>query len=127
MAYGRSLFSLRISLHRRIHRVGRSRRNLEFSLTHRCRFATGYNFFCSQAALVLFEVVAFGLVIGYWASAAKVSDAVYITLTIVAYAALNLWSAKFFGNAELYATGFLRAAHELTVTIAVASQWARCS
>ncbi|KAI5480507.1 DNA repair protein REV1 [Pseudohyphozyma bogoriensis] len=65
-------------------------------------FATALNFWLSQVALVIFEVVAFGVVIGYWASAAKVNDVVYITVTLVAYFLLNIWSTKFFGTAEFF-------------------------
>ncbi|ORY73423.1 amino acid permease/ SLC12A domain-containing protein [Leucosporidium creatinivorum] len=66
-------------------------------------FAMAWNFFISQIALVLFEVVAFGVVIGYWDAASNVNIAVYITIVIALYCALNLWDARFYANAEFAA------------------------
>lgn len=53
-------------------------------------FATAFNFWISQVALVIFEVTAFGIVIGYWDSARAVPTAVYITLSVVAFFVLNV-------------------------------------
>lgn len=53
-----------------------------------------WNFFISQQALVIFEVVAFGLFLGYWPSARDLNQAITITLMIVAYFCLNIWTAK---------------------------------
>ncbi|KAM0787408.1 hypothetical protein ACM66B_003492 [Microbotryomycetes sp. NB124-2] len=63
-------------------------------------FATGWNFWLSQQALVIFEVVSFGLILGYWPSSQQVNAAVYITIMIVAYIAINVWTARGFANAE---------------------------
>ncbi|KAK4049023.1 general amino acid permease agp2 [Microbotryomycetes sp. JL201] len=63
-------------------------------------FATGWNFWLSQQALVIFEVVSFGLILGYWPSSQDVNAAVYITIMIVAYIAINVWTARGFANAE---------------------------
>lgn len=63
-------------------------------------FATGWNFWLSQQALVIFEVVSFGLFLGYWENTRGVNDAVYITIMIVAYFCLNIWTARGFANAE---------------------------
>lgn len=54
----------------------------------------GWNFFLSQVALVIFEVVAFGLVLAFWEDAANINPAITITAVIVAYAFLNLWDAR---------------------------------
>ncbi|KAK4056821.1 general amino acid permease agp2 [Microbotryomycetes sp. JL221] len=62
--------------------------------------AVGWNFWLSQVALVIFEVVAFGLVLGFWDSAQEVHPAVFISIVIVAYTALNIWNSRFFANAE---------------------------
>ncbi|SCZ93861.1 BZ3500_MvSof-1268-A1-R1_Chr6-3g08930 [Microbotryum saponariae] len=63
-------------------------------------FAAGYNFWISQVALAIFEIVAFGVVIGFWESTRRISAAVFISILIVAYIALNIWNTRFFGNAE---------------------------
>lgn len=57
-------------------------------------FATGWNFWLSQQALVIFEVVSFGLFLGFWESGRDVNQAITITLMIVAYLLLNVWTAK---------------------------------
>ncbi|KAM0754005.1 hypothetical protein T439DRAFT_322887 [Meredithblackwellia eburnea MCA 4105] len=63
-------------------------------------FAVGWNMFWNTAALVIFEIVAFSLVISFWAGAAKVSPAVFMAICWVAYAVLNLWDTRFYANAE---------------------------
>ncbi|SCV67444.1 BQ2448_5055 [Microbotryum intermedium] len=63
-------------------------------------FAAGYNFWISQVALAIFEIVAFGLVIGFWESTQRINAAVFISILIAAYTALNIWNTRFFGNAE---------------------------
>ncbi|ORY92486.1 amino acid permease/ SLC12A domain-containing protein [Leucosporidium creatinivorum] len=63
-------------------------------------FALGWNFWLSQVALVVFEVVAFTIVLDYWAAATTVSPAVPIACVIIAYTVLNVWDARFFANAE---------------------------
>jgi amino acid transporter len=69
-------------------------RNASRYIDRAAGFATAVNFYLSQVALVIFEVVAFGLVIGYWPSAAKVPDAAYISITLVAYFVLNSTSLR---------------------------------
>jgi hypothetical protein len=49
--------------------------------------------------------VAFGLFLGYWPSARDLNQAITITLMIVAYLVLNIWTAKvsavlFFGAVQ---------------------------
>ncbi|ORY92510.1 putative carnitine transport protein [Leucosporidium creatinivorum] len=63
-------------------------------------FATGWNFYLYQQALTIFEVTAFGLVLGFWQETLKVNAAVFITIVIVLYTALNIWTARGFANAE---------------------------
>ncbi|KAL8276088.1 hypothetical protein RQP46_011503 [Phenoliferia psychrophenolica] len=63
-------------------------------------FALGWNFWGNEIALVAFEVTAFTVVLEYWADTMKVNVAVYVTLILIAYFLINIWSTRHFGNAE---------------------------
>lgn len=53
-------------------------------------FATGWNFWAYQTALVIFEVTAFGIFLDFWPAPRGLNAAVPITVIIVLYALLNL-------------------------------------
>lgn len=50
----------------------------------------------SQAALVCFEINIFNTVIRYWND--SIHEAVFISVLIVVYFLLNIWSVSFFGE-----------------------------
>ncbi|QRV87854.1 amino acid permease [Ceratobasidium sp. AG-Ba] len=62
--------------------------------------ATSWNYWICMAALLNFEVTAFTAVIGFWTD--DVHPVVFPIAMLVAYALLNLWSAKFFGETEFW-------------------------
>ncbi|KAI5474449.1 hypothetical protein MNV49_003254 [Pseudohyphozyma bogoriensis] len=63
-------------------------------------FALGWNFWANEVALVAFEVTSFTVVLEYWSSTLKVNVAVYISIVLAVYFVLNIWSTRYFGNAE---------------------------
>lgn len=81
-----------------------------------------------QVALVVFEVVAFGLVLSYWPAAARVHDAVFITITILAYTALQIWDSRWFGNAgectPCRTIGYVQQVDGFVLSQSLASRWA---
>lgn len=62
--------------------------------------AAGYNYAFSQAALVCFEINIFNTVIQYWD--ASIHPAIFISVLIVLYLCLNIWSVSFFGETEFW-------------------------
>ncbi|KZZ91720.1 Amino acid/polyamine transporter I [Moelleriella libera RCEF 2490] len=64
-------------------------------------FATGWNFFVFEAALVPFEVVACNFILHYWTDA--IPTAAVIVIVIVLYALINLLAVKWYGEAEFWA------------------------
>lgn len=54
----------------------------------------------SQAALVCFEINIFNTVIRYWDD--SIHPAVFISVLIVLYLLLNIWSVSFFGETEFW-------------------------
>ncbi|KAF8635513.1 hypothetical protein AX17_003903 [Amanita inopinata Kibby_2008] len=63
-------------------------------------FCTGVNFFVFEAALVPFEVVAFNVVLNYWTD--KIPLAAVIVFVLVAYAFLNLFAVRYYGESEFW-------------------------
>ncbi|KAK9895840.1 hypothetical protein P389DRAFT_152416 [Cystobasidium minutum MCA 4210] len=62
--------------------------------------AAGYNYAFSQAALVCFEINIFNTVIRYWND--SIHEAVFISVLIVLYFLLNIWSVSIFGEIEFW-------------------------
>lgn len=54
----------------------------------------------SQAALVCFEINIFNTVIRYWDD--SIHPAVFISVLIVLYLCLNIWSVSLFGETEFW-------------------------
>ncbi|KAI5480097.1 hypothetical protein MNV49_001757 [Pseudohyphozyma bogoriensis] len=75
-------------------------RNLGRYVDQAAGFAIGWNFWVSEVALVIFEISAFTIVIGFWESATRINSAVFITIVLAAYAILNFWDSRFYGHAE---------------------------
>ncbi|KAI5478055.1 hypothetical protein MNV49_005518 [Pseudohyphozyma bogoriensis] len=63
-------------------------------------FALSYIFWVGGISNVIFEVTAFCSVLGYWADTLNYNVSIYLALLLASYFAINIWSAKFFGNAE---------------------------
>ncbi|EEB07837.1 general amino acid permease AGP2 [Schizosaccharomyces japonicus yFS275] len=63
-------------------------------------FSVGWTYFVCQAANVCFEITAVCLVIEYWTD--QIPKAAIISILIVVFAALNLYSVFFFGEGEFY-------------------------
>jgi amino acid transporter len=64
-------------------------------------FATGWNFFIFEAALVPFEVTACNFILRFWTDA--IPTAAVITIVIVLYALINLLAVKWYGETEFWA------------------------
>lgn len=64
-------------------------------------FATGWNFFIFEAALVPFEITACNVIIQFWTDA--IPTAAFIVIVIVLYALINLLGVKWFGETEFWA------------------------
>jgi amino acid transporter len=64
-------------------------------------FATGWNFFVFEAALVPFEVTACNFIIRYWTDA--IPTAALIAIVIVLYALINVLAVKWYGETEFWA------------------------
>ncbi|GAB1519874.1 proteinral amino acid permease agp2 [Rhizoctonia solani] len=62
--------------------------------------ATSWNYWICMVALFNFEITAFTAVVGFWTD--DVHPAVFPVAMLAAYAVLNLWSAKFFGETEFW-------------------------
>ncbi|CAE6442716.1 unnamed protein product [Rhizoctonia solani] len=62
--------------------------------------ATSWNYWICMVALFNFEITAFTAVVGFWTD--DVHPAVFPVAMLAAYAILNLWSAKFFGETEFW-------------------------
>ncbi|KAK0439551.1 general amino acid permease AGP2 [Armillaria borealis] len=60
----------------------------------------GVKFFLQMAMSVLFEITAFNLMIRYWTD--KIPSAVVIVCILIAYALLNIFAVKFYGEAEYW-------------------------
>ncbi|PBK78847.1 hypothetical protein ARMSODRAFT_1078319 [Armillaria solidipes] len=60
----------------------------------------GVNFFIQMAMSVPFEITAFNLMIRYWTD--KIPSAVVIVCILIAYALLNIFAVKFYGEAEYW-------------------------
>lgn len=63
-------------------------------------FCAGINFFALEAALVPFEVVAFNVVLQFWTD--KIPTAAVIAFVLVAYALLNIFAVRFYGESEFW-------------------------
>lgn len=64
-------------------------------------FASGWNFFIFEAALVPFEVTACSIIIRFWTDA--IPTAAMIVIIIVLYALINLIAVKWYGETEFWA------------------------
>ncbi|PTB66142.1 amino acid transporter [Trichoderma citrinoviride] len=64
-------------------------------------FATGWNFFVFEAALVPFEVTACNFIIRYWTDA--IPTGALIAIVIVLYALINVLAVKWYGETEFWA------------------------
>ncbi|KAI1869954.1 uncharacterized protein JN550_005544 [Neoarthrinium moseri] len=64
-------------------------------------FATGWNFFIFEAAMVPFEVTACNLIIHFWSDAVPVGA--IIAITMVLYALINILAVKWYGETEFWA------------------------
>ncbi|UKZ76969.1 hypothetical protein TrVFT333_004685 [Trichoderma virens FT-333] len=64
-------------------------------------FATGWNFFIFEAALVPFEVTACNFIIRYWTDA--IPTGAFIAIVIVLYALINVLAVKWYGETEFWA------------------------
>ncbi|KAL7943339.1 amino acid permease/ SLC12A domain-containing protein [Trichoderma barbatum] len=64
-------------------------------------FATGWNFFIFEAALVPFEVTACNFIIRYWTDA--IPTGALIAIVIVLYALINVLAVKWYGETEFWA------------------------
>lgn len=64
-------------------------------------FATGWNFFIFEAALVPFEVTACNFILRYWTDA--IPTAAVIAIVIVLYALINVLAVKWYGETEFWA------------------------
>ncbi|CCO28205.1 General amino acid permease AGP2 [Rhizoctonia solani AG-1 IB] len=62
--------------------------------------ATSWNYWICMVALFNFEITAFTAVVGFWTD--DVHPAIFPVAMLAVYAALNLWSAKFFGETEFW-------------------------
>ncbi|RDB21097.1 General amino acid permease AGP2 [Hypsizygus marmoreus] len=63
-------------------------------------FCAGINFFALEAFLVPFEVVAFNLVLQFWTD--KIPIAAVIVFVLVAYACLNMFAVRWYGESEFW-------------------------
>ncbi|KAF5331175.1 hypothetical protein D9619_005352 [Psilocybe cf. subviscida] len=63
-------------------------------------FAAGINFFVFQAALIPFDMTAFGLVLEFWTD--KVPTVAVIIFLIMSYCVLNMFTSKYYGEAEFW-------------------------
>ncbi|KAL6909252.1 amino acid permease/ SLC12A domain-containing protein [Trichoderma evansii] len=64
-------------------------------------FATGWNFFIFEAALVPFEVTACNFILRFWTDA--IPTAAVIAIVIVLYALINVLAVKWYGETEFWA------------------------
>ncbi|KAK9775617.1 putative Amino acid permease/ SLC12A domain-containing protein [Seiridium cardinale] len=64
-------------------------------------FATGWNFFIFEAAMVPFEVTACNLIIHFWSEAVPVGG--IIAIIMVLYAIINIMAVKWYGETEFWA------------------------
>ncbi|WWC62330.1 uncharacterized protein I303_104926 [Kwoniella dejecticola CBS 10117] len=62
--------------------------------------AVGWNFLLAQASLVCFELTAFNVMIEYWTL--TLNPAIPIAVGLVLFAALQLYSVRWFGEAEFW-------------------------
>ncbi|KAK4466880.1 general amino acid permease AGP2-like protein 4 [Cladorrhinum samala] len=67
-------------------------------------FATGWNFFIFQAALIPFEIVACTVILHYWTDA--IPAGAVIAIIIVCYAAINFLAVSAFGEVEFFTALF---------------------
>ncbi|KAH6655392.1 putative general amino acid permease [Truncatella angustata] len=64
-------------------------------------FATGWNFFIFEAALVPFEVTACNLIIHFWSDAVPVGGV--IAIIVFLYGLINILAVKWYGETEFWA------------------------
>lgn len=64
-------------------------------------FATGWNFFIFEAALVPFEITACNVIIHFWSDA--VPAGAIIAIVLVLYALINVLAVKWYGESEFWA------------------------
>jgi yeast amino acid transporter len=64
-------------------------------------FATGWNYFVFEAALVPFEITACNIIIHFWSDAIPTSGV--IAIVIVLYAVINLLAVQWYGETEFWA------------------------
>ncbi|KAF8321172.1 hypothetical protein DL93DRAFT_1609088 [Clavulina sp. PMI_390] len=67
--------------------------------------ALGYTYTVGWIALVCFEIVSFGIILSFWTGAlSNWAKGVLVTALLLAYAVLNLWNVKWFGEAEFWSS-----------------------
>ncbi|KAK6514755.1 hypothetical protein TWF506_007121 [Arthrobotrys conoides] len=64
--------------------------------------ATGYNFFIFEAMMVPFEIVATTFILSFWPGSTSVHPAIIISLIIVVYTLANMFTVKWYGEAEFW-------------------------
>ncbi|KAF3312683.1 hypothetical protein TWF173_006907 [Orbilia oligospora] len=64
--------------------------------------ATGYNFFIFEAMMVPFEIVATTFILSFWPGSTSVHPAIIISLIIVVYTFANIFTVKWYGEAEFW-------------------------
>ncbi|RVD83658.1 uncharacterized protein DFL_005438 [Arthrobotrys flagrans] len=64
--------------------------------------ATGYNFFIFEAMMVPFEIVATTFILSFWPGSTSVHPAIIISIIIVVYALANMFTVKWYGEAEFW-------------------------
>ncbi|KAK3374384.1 putative carnitine transport protein [Lasiosphaeria ovina] len=64
-------------------------------------FATGWNFFVFEAAMVPFEITACNVIIHYWSDAVPVGA--IIAIIIIMFALINLLAVQWYGESEFWA------------------------
>lgn len=75
-------------------------------MTHASRFvdpafgcAVGYNYFITSAAILNYEITILNVVLSYWFD--NLNPAIVISILLVIFAILNIWTVKWFGEVEL--------------------------
>lgn len=67
---------------------------------HYHRFTVGWNFFLYEAILIPFEISALNVVITFWSD--KIPLSAICAACIVAYAIINLFAVRWYGEAEFW-------------------------
>ena len=75
-------------------------------MTHASRFvdpafgcAVGYNYFITSAAILNYEITIINVVLSYWFD--DLNPAIVISILLVVFAVLNIWTVEWFGEVEL--------------------------